>query len=146
MYIYQSMPDGITGPNGENLAEQVRIIEVDGAPAPVVGIRYKADSAPPPVGIERTKSGRLVDTGPQSEDVDDQEYWADKPSGFCGGQRLKQTLAEDLAVCILLRIFWLSRASTHILPYNVTSLSRDTLPCDMSKAHTPCDMSKAYTV
>lgn len=99
MYIYQSMPDGIPhGPNGENLAETMRVIEVDGQPADVVGIRYKVTETPPPVGIERTKSGKLVDTGPQSEDVGEQEYWADLPSGCCGGQRLQQTLAEDLAV------------------------------------------------
>lgn len=100
MYIYQSMPDGIPhGPNGENLAETVRVIEVDGQPADVVGIRYKVVDAPPSVGIERTTSGKLVDTGPQSEDVGEQEYWADLPSGCCGGRRLTQTLAEDLAVC-----------------------------------------------
>lgn len=100
MYIYQSMPDGIPhGPNGENLAETMRVIEVDGQPADVVGIRYKVVDAPPPVGIERTTSGKLVDTGPQSEGAGEQEYWADLPSGCCGGQRLTQTLAEDLAVC-----------------------------------------------
>ena len=100
MYIYQSMPDGIPhGPNGENLAEKMRVIEVDGQPADVVAILYNVDEAPPPVGSERTKIGRLVDTAPSSEDLGEQEYWADLPSGCCGGRRLKQTLAEDLAVC-----------------------------------------------
>ena len=47
---------------------------------------------------ERTKSGRLVDTSPANETVVDEEYWADRPSGFCGGQRLRSTLKEDIAV------------------------------------------------
>lgn len=61
MYIYQSMPDGVArGPNGENLAEDMRIIEVDGAPAPVVGIRYNVSAAPAPVGIGMFRSASCV--------------------------------------------------------------------------------------
>ena len=71
--------------------------------APVVGIRYKVADAPAPIGVSRTASGKLADTGSQSEDVAEQEYWADRPSGFCGGQRAKTTFAEDLAVRLMLQ-------------------------------------------
>ena len=103
MYIYRSMADGISHQTEEELDENMRVIEVEGKPTAVVGIRYKAvDEAPPPIGIIRSASGKLADTGPQSEDIDHQEYWAERPSGLCGGQRLTSTLREDLAASSVL--------------------------------------------
>lgn len=100
MYIYQSMPDGIVhGPDGESLTDQLRIIEVEGEPSKHVGIRYKStDEFGAPIGVSRTASGKLGDSGSGLEDLNEQQYWADKPSGFLGGRRLKETLAEDIAV------------------------------------------------
>ena len=73
--------------------------QADLVQAPVVGIRYKTAEAPAPIGVSRTASGKFVDSGPPSEDLDETEYWADRPSGICGGQRARTTFAEDLAVC-----------------------------------------------
>ena len=99
MYIYKTMDTGLPDDDQDRFDENMRIIEVEGHPTSVVGIRYKtADTAPPPAGIARTVDGKLVDTSPQSEDVAHEEYWADRPSGFCGGKRLTSTLQEDVAV------------------------------------------------
>lgn len=99
MYIYKTMDTGVTDEDQERFDENMRIIEVEGHPTSVVGIRYKTlDTAPPPAGIARTVDGKLADTGPQSENVEHEEYWADRPSGLCGGKRLTSTLKEDTAV------------------------------------------------
>ena len=99
MYIYKTMDTGIPSDNEEHLDENMRVIEVEGQPTSVVGIRYKtADTAPPQAGIARTADGKLGDTGPQSAEVENEQYWADRPSGICGGQRLTSTLREDTAV------------------------------------------------
>lgn len=99
MYIYRSMADGIPQEHEEALDDNMRVIEVEGKPTAVVGIRYKAATeAPPAVGIVRTTSGKLVDTSYASGDLDEQEYWADRPSGICGGTRLTSTFREELAV------------------------------------------------
>ena len=98
MYIYQTLPSGIPADEDwNNVTEGMRIIELDGHPAPVVGIRYKAtDKVPQSMGAARTESGRLA--GPRSKDILDFEYWADRPSGLCGGQRARTSLKEDFAV------------------------------------------------
>ena len=104
MYIYQTLPCGIpAGPDWENLTEGMRIIEVDGHPAPLVGIKYRAGakalpSSQPQMDAARVSSGQLAGPGPQSAHPVSSTYWADRPSGGCGGQRLRSTLAEDLAV------------------------------------------------
>ena len=104
MYIYQTLPCGIpAGQDWENLTEGMRIIEVDGHPAPLVGIKYRAVAKPlpgsqPQMDAARVSSGKLAGTGPQSERPESSMYWADRPGGSCGGQRLRSTLAEDLAV------------------------------------------------
>lgn len=91
------MADGIPRENEEALDENMRVIEVEGKPTAVLGIRYKgATEAPPPVGIARTASGKLADTGPQTDELEQQEYWADRPSGICGGTRLTSTFREEL--------------------------------------------------
>ena len=93
------MADGIPQEHEEALDDNMRVIEVEGKPTAVVGIRYKAATeAPPAVGIVRTTSGKLVDTSYASGDLDEQEYWADRPSGICGGTRLTSTFREELAV------------------------------------------------
>ena len=77
----------------------VGFLQPDLVQAPVVGIRYnKTADAPANIGVSRTASGKFVDSGPPSQDVDDTQYWADRPSGVCGGQRARTTFAEDLAV------------------------------------------------
>lgn len=92
------MADGIPHEHEEELHENMRVIEVEGKPTAVVGIRYKAaDDAPPSIGIAGTASGKLTDTGTVS-DVDDSQYWADRSSGPCGGERFTSTFREDLAV------------------------------------------------
>ncbi len=99
MYIYRSMADGIPREHEDALDENMRVIEVEGKPTAVLGIRYKAATdAPPPIGIGRTASGKLADTGPQIDELEQQEYWADRPSGICGGTRLTSTFREELVV------------------------------------------------
>ena len=102
MYIYQTLPSGIPADEDwNNVTEGMRIIELDGRPAPVVGIRYKAaDKAPQSMGAARTESGRLA--GPRSKEEPDVQYWADRPSGLCGGQRARTTFKEDFAVSAFL--------------------------------------------
>jgi len=93
------MADGIPREHEEALDENMRVIEVEGKPTAVLGIRYKAATdAPPPIGIARTASGKSADTGPQIDELEQQEYWADRPSGICGGTRLTSTFREELLV------------------------------------------------
>ena len=95
------MADGIPREHEEALDENMRVIEVEGKPTAVLGIRYKAATdAPPPIGIARTASGKLADTGPQIDELEQQEYWADRPSGICGGTRLTSTFREELVVSL----------------------------------------------
>jgi hypothetical protein len=101
MYIYRSMADGIPREHEEALDENMRVIEVEGKPTAVLGIRYKAATdAPPPIGTARTASGKLADTGPVTDELEPQEYWADRPSGICGGTRLTSTFREELVVSL----------------------------------------------
>ena len=101
MYIYRSMADGIPREHEEALDENMRVIEVEGKPTAVLGIRYKAATdAPPPIGIARTASGKSADTGPQIDELEQQEYWADRPGGICGGTRLTSTFREELLVSL----------------------------------------------
>ena len=100
MYIYKAMDTGVSEHANEKVDQNMRVIEVEGQLTEVVGIRYKpieADAAAVPAGLALTDDGKLVDTSPQ-DDVDDSEYWADRPSGFLGGMRLTSTLREDVAV------------------------------------------------
>ena len=99
MYLYKAMDDGIpVDPESDN--GDVRVIEVDGKPTQTLGIRYKSvDDTPPAAGIQRTKSGRFIDTF--HPDETQTEYWADRPhSGLFGGERFRTVLAEDLAVSL----------------------------------------------
>ena len=101
MYIYKAMDTGVPELANEEVDENMRVIEVEGQLTEVVGIRYKtveADAAAIPAGLALTDDGKLVDTSPHNDDVDDSEYWADRPSGFLGGKRLTSTLREDIAV------------------------------------------------
>lgn len=103
MYIYRSMADGLLSEESEGLASDMRVIEVDGTPTPVVGIRYKGGA---PGQAEVTRDGKLTDNDeglpPPDEYEEDREYWADRPSGCCGGARLRSTLREDILVNHLL--------------------------------------------
>ena len=103
MHIYRSMADGLLSEENEGLASDMRVIEVDGTPTPVVGIRYKGGA---PGQAEVTRDGKLTghDEGlpPPDEYEEDREYWADRPSGCCGGARLRSTLREDILVNRLL--------------------------------------------
>ena len=49
-----------------------------------------------------TRDGKLTDNDeglpPPDEYEQDREYWADRPSGCCGGARLRSTLREDILV------------------------------------------------
>ena len=120
MYIYRSMADGIPREHEEALDENMRVIEVEGKPTAVLGIRYKAATdAPPPIGIARTASGKLADTGPQIDELEQQEYWADRPGGICGGTRLTSTFREELVVSLDAS----SQHSYHLYPL-VVSVSR----------------------
>ncbi len=95
------MADGIPREHEEALDENMRVIEVEGKPTAVLGIRYKAATdAPPPIGTARTASGKLADTGPVTDELEPQEYWADRPSGICGGTRLTSTFREELVVSL----------------------------------------------
>ena len=101
MYIYQAMDTGVPEDENEDVDENMRVIEVEGQLTKIVGIRYKpveSGAAASPAGLALTDDGKLVDTSSQSDDVDDSEYWADRPSGFLGGKRLTSTLSEDIAV------------------------------------------------
>lgn len=101
MYIYKAMDTGVLEDANQNVDENMRVIEVEGQLTHVVGIRYKpvdSGAAAVPAGLALTDDGKLVDTSSHSDDVDDSEYWADRPSGFLGGKRLTSTLREDIAV------------------------------------------------
>lgn len=91
------MADGLLSEESEGLASDMRVIEVDGTPTPVVGIRYKGGA---PGQAEVTRDGKLTDNDeglpPPDEYEEDREYWADRPSGCCGGARLRSTLREDI--------------------------------------------------
>ena len=97
------MADGLLSEESEGLASDMRVIEVDGTPTPVVGIRYKGGA---PGQAEVTRDGKLTDNDeglpPPDEYEEDREYWADRPSGCCGGARLRSTLREDILVKHLL--------------------------------------------
>ena len=107
MYIYQTLPSGIPADEDwSNATEGMRIIEIEGDPAPMVGIKFSAaDKAPQSMGAARTFSGRLAGPGPQSDMGAEAEYWADRPGGLCGGQRARTTFAEEFAVSLWLPIF-----------------------------------------
>ena len=102
MYIYKAMDTGLPEDEEEYLDGNMRIIEVEGDPTSVVGIRYKpvdTDTTPnPAAGLGSAAEGRQEGTSSQDDDVDDQEYWADRSGGAFGGQRLRSTLHEDIAV------------------------------------------------
>lgn len=104
MYIYQTLPSGVpAGADWDNLTEGMRVIELDGHPQPMVGIKFRANGKPPPdphpaLSAARVASGSQAGPGPESERSDKLTYWADRSGGCCGGQRLRSTLTEDLAV------------------------------------------------
>ena len=101
MYIYKASN---TGMSEADMEQNFRIIEVEGDPTSVVGIRYRpvdtaADTTPnPAAGLGSTTDDRQETTSSQDDELDDQVYWADRPGGFWGGQRLRSTLHEDLKV------------------------------------------------
>lgn len=129
MYIYRSMADGIPREHEEALDENMRVIEVEGKPTAVLGIRYKATTdAPPPTGIARTASGKLADTGPQIDELEQQVYWADRPSGICGGTRLTSTFREELVVSLDT-----SSQHSYLLHSSGASVSRVLCGCALSK-------------
>ena len=108
MYIYKSMDDGLPVEEESEKGDNMRIIEVDGKPTSTVGIRYTSSDTGAAAGIQRTKSGRFVDTTHPEEKQT--EYWADIPSGFMGGQRFRTTTREDLAV----RFCWAACSWCHL--------------------------------
>ena len=101
MYVYKALDTAMS--EGE-LEQNMRIIEVEGDPTSVVGIRYRpadtaADTTPnPAAGLGSITDDRQETTSSHDDEPDDQVYWADRPGGFFGGQRLRSTLHEDLVV------------------------------------------------
>ena len=104
MYIYKAMDTGVPEDEDGYMEENIRIIEIEGDPTSVVGIRYRpvdtaADTTPnPAAGLGCTADDRQGATSSQDDKLDDHLYWADRSGGFLGGQRLRSTLHEDVAV------------------------------------------------
>ena len=97
MYIYRALDDSsrVTEEESLHLKDDSRVIQLEGHPATVVGIRFNLQSRSSSTQPAHQEGEQLAEVYGRDRDGTPQ-YWADKPNGICGGERARDAWREDL--------------------------------------------------